>query len=126
MRISFGLGELLNNTYRKREYHLAKVNYCVAPGCKVGSKTTTNKNKKSNTDNENTVSVFHFPDKTRSPNGEEYGWQASREKVSRLVVIPCYAGHTFLRRISSLIVTNFARKLDKHQNEIKSVQLRFQ
>ena len=36
------------------------VNYCVAPGCEVGSKTT--KNKKGNTENENKVSVFRFPD----------------------------------------------------------------
>ena len=36
------------------------VNYCVAPGCEVGSKKT--KNKKGNTENENKVSVFRFPD----------------------------------------------------------------
>ena len=52
------------------------VNYCVAPGCKVGSKTTKNKNKKSNTENENKVSVFHFPGIDKEPERRRI-WEAS-------------------------------------------------
>ena len=55
------------------------VNYCVAPGCEVGSKTT--KNKKGNTENENKVSVFHFPGIYKEPERRRI-WEASVPRES--------------------------------------------